>query len=106
MNAGRLRYRLTLLEPVSERTAYGSERITYVSRGDVWAERARYSGSGTVEASERFADYSADWIVRDTVPAGEEWRVRDSRGTTYTVRAVDVNLPRGMKTLKCERTNE
>ena len=49
MQAGRMKYRLTLLEPQTVTTASGNEKTTYVATRTVWAERVKATGRRSEE---------------------------------------------------------
>lgn len=106
MMAGRMKYKLTLLEPVKAENDYGEEKTDYVETRTVHAERVRQSGSRSEEAGEHFPDYRAEFNIRDAHPVLENWRVRQLGGHLYTVTNIVPNLDRGYKTLVCVRVNE
>lgn len=106
MQAGRMKYRLTLLEPQTVTTASGNEKTTYVAIRTVWAERVKTTGRRSEEVGEHFPDYSVDYNIRDAHPVQENWRVRQLGGELYTVTNIIPNLDRGYKTLVCVRVNE
>lgn len=106
MIAGKMRYRLALLEPKRLTDRMGAERVEYVETRTVHAERVRTTGSRSEEVGEHFPDYSTQYNIRDAHPIAENWRVRQLGGYLYTVVAILPNLDRGYKTLLCERVNE
>lgn len=106
MRAGALKYRLVLLRPVADVNDYGEEAMMYSEERTVWAERVKMSGGRHDEVGEHFADYRAEFNIRDAHEVAENWRVKLLGGELYTVTAVVPNLDRGMKTLVCERVNE
>lgn len=106
MRAGALKYRLVLLRPVVAVNDFGEEAMTYAEACTVRAERVKMNGSRSEEVGEHFADYRAEFNIRDAHEVAENWRVRQLGGELYTVTAVVPNLDRGMKTLVCERVNE
>lgn len=105
MIAGRLTYRLELLEPVEVVTGFGSRSIEWQSRGVVRAERVRFAGRRSEEADEHFADYSAEWNIRAAHRVAEGWRVRQA-GMLYEITNVEPNPRKGYKALKTQRVNE
>ena len=106
MQAGRMKYRLTLLEPQTVTTASGNEKTTYVAIRTVWAERVKTTGRRSEEVGEHFPDYSVDYNIRDAHPVQENWRVQQLGGELYMVTNIIPNLDRGYKTLVCVRVNE
>lgn len=106
MRAGEMKYRLKLLRPVAVTNDYGEEATSYEASRTVWAQRVRQSGSRSDEVGEHFADYRAEFNVRDAHPVKENWRVEQLGGCLYTVVAIVPNIDRGMNTLVCERVNE
>jgi len=106
MQAGRLKYRITLLEPTSQETGFGDNAITWVERATVRAERVRTSGHRSEEVGEHFPDYSVEYNIRDAHTVGENWRVQQVGGYLYTVTNIIPNLDRGYLTLVCVRVNE
>lgn len=106
MQAGRMKYKLELHEPVTAVGKFGSEKTEYRKSRTVWAERVKISGNRHVEVGELFPDYHAEFNIRDVHPIKESWRVKQLGGNTYTVTNIICNLDRGMKTLICERVNE
>lgn len=105
MQAGRMKYRLELLEPVTVINSFGEEVPTYNKVRTVAAERVKASGQRSEEVGEHFPDYRAEFNIRDAHPVKENWRVRQLGGYVYTVTNIIPNLDRGMKTLVCERLN-
>lgn len=106
MIAGRMRHRITLLEPVTETNDYGEEKTAYAVTRTVHAERVKQSGSRSEEVGEHFPDYRAEFNIRDAHPVQENWRVQQSGGHLYTVTNIIPNPDRGYKTLVCVRVNE
>ena len=106
MRAGTLRYKLTLLRPDAEADRFGAEVKRFTEVRTVNAERVRTSGSRSEEVGEHFADYRAEFNIRDAHPVSENWQVRQLGGHLYTVVAIVPNIDRGYKTLICERLNE
>lgn len=106
MKAGRLKYRLTLLEPQRTTDRMGAEKTTYEPTRTVYAERVRATGNRSEEVGEHFPDYSTEFNIRDAHPVAENWRVQQLGGYLYTVVSIIPNLDRGYKTLLCNRVNE
>lgn len=106
MRAGALKYKLTLLEPTRSTDRMGAESVVYTPTRTVYAERVRATGHRSEEAGEHFADYTAEFNIRDAHRVGDNWRVQQLGGYLYTVVAVIPNLDRGYLTLRCERVNE
>lgn len=106
MKAGRLKYRLELLEPVTATSKTGAKKVEYTVRRTVWAERVRLNGNRSEEVGEHFPDYRAAFNIRDAHPISENWRVRQLGGNLYTVTNITPNLDRGYNTLDCVRVNE
>lgn len=106
MQAGRMKYKLVLLEPQYTDGGMGSKRVSYAERRTVWAERVKATGNRSEEVGEHFPDYHAEFNIRDGHPVKENWRVRQLGGYLYTVTNIIPNLDRGYKTLICERVNE
>lgn len=105
MLAGRLKYKLELLEPVVAVDSFGEETPSYRATRIVNAERVKTTGNRSDEVGEHFPDYRAEFNIRDAHHVGENWRVRQLGGYEYTVTNIIPNLDRGMKTLICERVN-
>lgn len=106
MMAGRMKERLRLMKPVRSVGRFGDENIEFQEYAVVHAERVKMSGSRREEASEHFADYRAEFNIRDAHPARVHWRAEQDGGELYEVVAVIRNRDRGMLTLVCERVNE
>ena len=106
MIAGRMKYKLILLEPSQVINEYGEEEPTYTETVTVHAERVKHSGNRSEEVSEHFPDYRVSWNIRDAHTVAENWRVQQLGGYLYTVVAIEPNIDRGYKTLICERVNE
>lgn len=109
MIAARLRERVELLRPVKALNPYGGEEVSgWEPLGVFNAERCKMTGRYSMEAGERFPDYSAEFNVRDYVEAGEQWRLRDTApgGNLYTITNIIPNRARGFKTLVCVRVNQ
>lgn len=107
MQAGKMKYRLVLLEPVSVDTAgFGEETPTYTEFRTVAAERVKTNGYRSEEVGEHFPDYRAEFNIRDAHPVKENWRVKQLGGYEYTVTNIIHNIDRGMNTLVCERVNK
>lgn len=106
MIAGRMKYRLTLLEPKTATNDFGEEATTYTETRTVHAERVKLSGSRSEEAGEHFPDYRTEFNIRDVHPVAENWRIQQLGGYLYTVTNIVPNLDKGYKTLICVRVNE
>ena len=106
MIAGRMKYKLMLLQPVSKTNQYGGDEIAYKETRTVHAERVKQSGSRRNEVDEHFSDYRAEFNIRSSHPVDENWRVQQLGGHLYTVTNIIPNIDKGMKTLVCERVNE
>lgn len=105
MHAGRMKYKLSLLEPVGSANRFGEETFEYRQFRIVNAERVKMSGRRSEEVGEHFPDYRAEFNIRDAHPVKENWRVKQLGGYEYTVTNVIPNIDRGMNTLICERVN-
>lgn len=106
MIAGRMTERLALMRPRTEQNQYGAWVTTWEDTRTVAAERERQTGSRSEEAGEHFADYRAEYLIRDAHPVAENWRVRETGGSLYTVTNIIPYPRRGMKRLVCVRVNE
>lgn len=111
MQAGRLKYRITLLRPTYTRGryAYGvtePESGDWREAGTVHAERVAMRPRAVVEAGEVFADYTVEWNIRDVHEVAPGWRVRQVGGDLYDVTGVVPNIDRGYVTLTTQRVNE
>lgn len=109
MIAARLRERVEILRPRKAPNPYGGEDVAgWESLGVFHAERCRMTGRYSMEAGERFTDYSAEFNVRDYVEAGEQWRLLDTApgGNLYTITNIIPNRARGFKTLVCSKVNQ
>ena len=106
MIAGKMKYKILLLEPQREEDRMGAKKVTYRETRTVWAERVSASGGRSEEVGEHFPDNSAEFNIRDAHPVQENWRIKQLGGYLYTVTAIIPNLDRGYKTLVCERVNE
>lgn len=106
MIAGRMRYKLVLLEPRRVVDRMGAEDTVYTETRTVHAERVKFSGHRSEEVGEHFPEYRAEFNIRDVHPVDENWRVRQVGGHLYTVTAIVPNVERGYNTLVCDRVNE
>ncbi|MEG1158762.1 MAG: head-tail adaptor protein [Acidaminococcaceae bacterium] len=106
MQAGRMKYKLTLLEPARTTDRMGAEDTTYNPVKTVYAERAKVTGNRSEEVGEHFADYHTEFNIRNSHTIAENWRVKQLGGYLYTVLAIVPNLDRGYNTLICDRVNE
>jgi head-tail adaptor len=106
MIAGRLKYKLTLFEPVQATNNFGEEDTTYQERRTVRAERVKQSGDRSEEVGEHFPDYRVEFNIREAHPVDENWRVQQLGGKLYTVTNIIPNHEKGYKTLICVRVNE
>lgn len=106
MIAGRMKYRLALLEPKTVTNDFGEEATTYTETRTVHAERVKLSGSRSEEVGEHFPDYRTEFNIRDVHPVAENWRIQQLGGYLYTVTNIVPNLDKGYKTLICVRVNE
>ena len=106
MKAGRLKYRLRLMRPVSVANRYGEQTTEWQAAATVWAERRKLSGQRMAEAAEAFADYRTEWNIRAAHHVEEGWRVEHQGGHVYVVAAIVPNADRDYLTLVCERLNE
>ena len=96
MQAGKMKYRLQLLEPVNDTNNFGEETRCYKAIRTIYAERVKTSGSRSEEAGEHFPDYRAEFNIRDAHPVKENWRVKQLGGYEYTVTNIIPNIDRGM----------
>jgi head-tail adaptor len=106
MIAGRMKYKLVLLQPVEAENDFGENKITFVETCVVNAERVKTHGRRSEEVGEHFPDYNAEFNIRDAHTVDENWRVQQLGGHLYTVTNIIPNIDKGMKTLICERVNE
>lgn len=106
MIAGKMKYTLELIQPVTATNDYGEETVTWKSIRAVHAERVKQSGNRSEEVGEHFPDYRAEFNIRDAHQVSENWRVRQLGGDLYTVTNIIPNIDKGYKTLICERVNE
>lgn len=106
MIAGRMKYKLTLMQPTVEINDFGEEKPTYTETVTVHAERVKHNGNRSEEVGEHFPDYRVEFNVRRAHTVAENWRVQQLGGYLYTVVAIIPNIDRGYKTLVCERVNE
>lgn len=100
-----MKYRLELLEPTTTTGEMGDESTAYAVVNTIHAERVKFDPTQSEEAAEIFADYRAQFRIRDAHKVEEKWRVRQLGGYLYTVTNIVPNIDRGMKTLICERVN-
>ncbi len=105
MQAGRMKYRIELLEPYITANTFGEEAESFRTFRVVNAERVKMSGRRSDEVGEHFPDYSVAFNIRDVHPIKENWRIRQLGGYEYIVTNIIPNIDRGMKTLICERLN-
>ena len=106
MIAGKMKYKIQILEPHSTEDRMGAKKVEYQETRTVHAERVAASGGRSEEVGEHFADYSVQFNIRDAHPVSENWRVKQLGGYLYTVPAIIPNADRGYKMLICERVNE
>lgn len=106
MIAGRMKYKLTLLQPVQTTNDFGEESTTYQETATVHAERVKHSGNRSEEVGEHFPNYRAEFNIRSAHEVSENWRVQQLGGNLYTVTNIIPNIDRGYKTLICDRVNE
>ena len=106
MIAGRMKYKLALLQPTESVNDFGEAEVTYTQTVIVHAERVKNTGRRSEEVGEHFPDYAAEFNIRDAHTIDENWRVQQMGGHLYTVTNIIQNIDRGMKTLICERVNE
>lgn len=106
MKAGRMKYTVTLLKPVTVTNDFGEEAVEYDKTVTVHAERVKQSGSRSNEVGEHFPDYNVEFNIRDAHEVDENWRLQQTGGYLYTVTTIIPNLERGFKALICERVNE
>lgn len=101
-----MKHKLELLRPIGNINAYGEETpTTYELTSTIHAERVKISGARSEEVGEHFAEYRAEFNIRDAHAVSEGWRVREKGGCEYTVTAIIPNIDRGMKTLVCVKVN-
>lgn len=101
-----MKYKLVLMQPVSEGDGFGEDTPKYKEHRVVWAERVKATGNRSEEVGEHFPDYRAEFNIRDAHPVKENWRVKQLGGYEYTVTNIIPNIDRGMKILVCERVNK
>lgn len=107
MIAGRLKYKIQLLEPSETGSAFGDgESLAYTPSATVHAERVSITGNQVEEVAELFPNYRVQFRIRSAHRVGEHWRVQELGGYLYNVLNIIPNVDRGMKTLVCERVNE
>ena len=106
MIAGRMKLRITLIEPLRQVNDFGEEATVWRDSCPVWAERVKYSASRSHEVGEHFSDYRSAWNIRYQHRVCNNWRMRDNDGMLHAIIAVEPNRDRGFNTLVCERLNE
>lgn len=106
MIAGRMKTRLEVFRPNTEKDSFGARRgAEFVSVGVIHAERVKISGKRSEEVGEHFPDYHAEFNVRDAHKIEENWQVRPIGEHLYVVTNIIKNPDRGMNTLVCDRVN-
>lgn len=105
MRSSNMRFRLRLLKPATETDAFKSKKTIWSETATIWAERCRTTPRYGVEADEMFSDITVEFNIRAYHEVKANWRVEDTDGVVYTVTNVIPNIPRGMKTLRCEKVN-
>lgn len=105
MIAGRMRHRLTLLQPETVTNDYGEEAQTYTEVCTVWAERVTFSGRNSEEVGEHFPAYSAKFNIRSGSGVSEHWRAQLLGGDLYCVQAIVPYDHAGFDQLICEKVN-
>lgn len=107
MRAGELTEKVQILRPVYAERGSGAKRVARWDDCGTWSAQLRSSRAyRRDEVGEHFADHSATFLTRISVPAGENWRLRHIGGVLYTITAVEASRRLDMKTLTCERVNE
>ena len=106
MIAGKMKYKIQLLEPHYTEDRMGAKKVAYEVTRTVHAERVSATGSRSEEVGEHFPAYSVHFNIRDAHPVSENWRVKQLGGYLYTVTNLIPNADRGYKTLVCDRVNE
>lgn len=82
MQAGRLRSRVQLQEPVMESDPDGFERVTgYATIATVWAEVRPLSGKNLILARTAGEKVDAEITIRYRVDVTSQWRVVDGTHT-------------------------
>ncbi|MDE6380669.1 MAG: head-tail adaptor protein [Muribaculaceae bacterium] len=105
MRSARMRFRLRILKPEARVDAFKSKTVTYSETTVTWAERVKTTPRYGVEADELFSDQITEFNIRAYHEVKANWRVEDSDGVLYTVANVIPNIPKGIKTLRCEKVN-
>lgn len=106
MRAGAMKYRLKVFQPQAVVSGFGDESEPFEYIKTIWAERVKLSGNRSIEVSEQFASYNAEFNIRDIHKIKEGWRVEQLGGNLYDVTNIIPNIDRGMLTLQCVRVNE
>lgn|SRR5574344_1298283 len=106
MIAGKMKTRLTLLQPTRVTDSFGAESVSYTATASIYAQRVKATGSRSEEVGEHFPAYEVEYNIRDAHTVAENWRVNERNGYLYTVVAIIPNTDRGYNTLICERVNE
>ena len=106
MIAGRMKYKLRILQPTKTVGKFGETSSTWSEVAVVHAERVKISGRRAVIDNEIFADYTTEFNIRSAHTVKENWRVEQLGGYTYTVKNIIPNIDKGMLTLVCDRINE
>lgn len=82
MIAGRMKYKLTLLQPTQAVNEFGEEEPTFTETVTVHAERVKHSGNRSEEVGEHFPDYRAEFNIRSAHEIHENWRVQQLGATS------------------------
>jgi len=106
MRAGAMKYRLRVLCPQSTTSGFGDEGEPFQFLRTIWAESVKLTGSRSIEVAEQFANYYAEFNIRDAHKVKDGWRVQQEDGVLYDVTNVIPNKDRGMLTLQCMKVNE
>lgn len=106
MIAGRMKERIELLRPITVDKGFGEEFPGFEPAGIIRAELVKFNGSYRAEVGEHFPDYRTEFNIRSAHEVAENWRINHIGGYQYVVANIIPNLPRGMKTLVCDRINK
>lgn len=97
--------RAVLYRPAVKEDEYGSKVQAWDGGTPLWVQRVKVSGRFTLEASELFPDYDAEFYCRIEHGVTEFCRIRHD-GILYHVGNVINNRRKGTALLKCAKVND
>lgn len=105
MNAGELKYPISILRQVTEKTEFGNTKKTWTKFIETRAKIIHATGDKSLIMNELYNNYKKTFIIRIYHTVDEKCRLQ-WKNDLYQIISIDPNEDQQYMTLVCEKVNE